>query len=200
MALHRARKQWSLTEDETITSFECWRQIQLYCLKSDKLFKDFLKPDVTWQKKTKANANRGFTDTAGGLTAAEKAENLELMLEQLANYCTIISRKTIVDNSTSMGQIWQAIRVHFGFQASGAHFLDFSTIILEPNEKPETLYQRLLAFVEDNLLKKDGDITHEGEAVKEDEELTPSLHNYVVLHWLKLVHPELPSSEDKICH
>ena len=193
MALHRARKQWSLTEDETITSFECWRQIQLYCLKSDKLFKDFLKPDVTWQKKTKANTNRGFTDTAGGLTAAEKAENLELMLEQLANYCTIISRKTIVDNSTSMGQIWQAIRVHFGFQASGAHFLDFSTIILEPNEKPETLYQRLLAFVEDNLLKKDGDITHEGEAVKEDEELTPSLHNYVVLHWLKLVHPELPS-------
>ena len=134
---------------------------------------------MTWQKKTKANTNRGFTDTAGGLTAAEKAENLELMLEQLANYCTIISRKTIVDNSTSMGQIWQAIRVHFGFQASGAHFLDFSTIILEPNEKPETLYQRLLAFVEDNLLKKDGDITHEGEAVKEDEELTPSLHNYV---------------------
>ena len=36
-----------------------------------------------------------------------------------------------------MRAIWQAIRAHYGFQSTGAHFLDFSNIRLEPDERPE---------------------------------------------------------------
>jgi len=81
--------------------------------------------------------------------------------------------------------------MHFGFQATGAHFLDFADIHLEHGERSEDLYQRLKAFVEDNLLRKN-DIRHHGEQLTEDEELTPTLENFVVLTWLPLIHSDLP--------
>ena len=34
--------------------------------------------------------------------------------------------------------------------------------------------------------------THHGEQVPEDEELTPTLENFIVLTWLRLIHPSLP--------
>ncbi|KAJ8344559.1 hypothetical protein SKAU_G00318880 [Synaphobranchus kaupii] len=48
-----------------------------------------------------------------------------------------------------------------------------------------------MAFVEDSLLRPNG-LSHHGEAVTEDEELSPTLENVVVLTWLKLIHPSLP--------
>ena len=105
---------------------------------------------ATWQKKTKSDPLRGFTDdndtipANSRLTAVQKVLNLELMLGQIANFVPIISRNTIVKNSTSMNSIWQAIRLHFGFQSTGGHFLDFNSIKLEIGERPEDLYQRLI--------------------------------------------------------
>ena len=50
----------------------------------------------------------------------------------------------------------------------------FSDIHLAEDERPEDLYQRLMALVEDSLLHAKG-LTHHGEHVPEDEELTPTL-------------------------
>ena len=85
------------------------------------------------------------------------------------------------------------VRMHYGFQSTGAHFIDFNSIKLEPHERPEDLFQRLTSFVEDNLLIASGHITHHGEAVTSDEEMSPSLENMVILTWLRLIHPDLPS-------
>ena len=91
-----------------------------------------------------------------------------------------------------MNSIWQAIRLHFGFQTSGAHFLDFADLKLEPDENNEDLFQRLMAFVDDNLMTVGGGISHHGEFPAVDEDLSPSLENMIVLHWLKLIHQDLP--------
>ena len=48
-----------------------------------------------------------------------------------------------------------------------------------------------MAFVEDILLKANS-LSHHGDLITEDEELSPSLENFVVLTWLKLIHPDLP--------
>ena len=48
-----------------------------------------------------------------------------------------------------------------------------------------------MAFVEDSLPHANR-LTHHGEHVPEDEELTPTLENFVVLTWLRLIHPNLP--------
>ena len=50
----------------------------------------------------------------------------------------------------------------------------------------------LSAFFEDNLLKKDGGIAHFGDAITEDEEMSPSLDNVVVCMWLTLIPEDLP--------
>ena len=112
---------------------------------------------------------------------------------QIANYCPVISRNTIVKNSTSLSTIWQAIRAHFVFQSTGGHFLDFNNIHLETDERPENLYQRLVSFIDDNLLKANGGIRHHGENVTADEDISPTMENIIVLTWLRLIHPSLPA-------
>ena len=77
--------------------------------------------------------------------------------------------------------------------STGSRFLDLDNIRLEPGERPEDLFQRLMGFIEDNLLKPDGNITHHVAAPEVEEELSPSLENFVILIWLRLINKDLPS-------
>ena len=159
---HRAPKQWCLSKVETINSFENWKQNLLHTLSLDSNFAPFLADGVTWLKKTKSQPLRGLESDGDSvpltrrLTARQKVNFLKLMLGQIADYCPIISRSTLVKNST-----WQTIRQRFGFQVTGAQFIDFSDIHLTADERPEDLYQRLMAFLEDSLLRANG-LTHHG--------------------------------------
>ena len=117
MASNRAPKQWTLSKTETVNSFENWRQNLQYVLSLDQNFAPFLSPDVSWDKKGKKSPTRGFVDDANTVTNAKTAQQkvvqLEMCLGQIANFCPIISRRTIVDQSTSVSHIWQLIRAHF---------------------------------------------------------------------------------------
>lgn len=84
-----APKQWQLTKNETINSFEAWGQNLPFTL----LIALFLIDDVTWGRKTAAAPLRGFTNAAGeaGQTAAQKVAQLEFMLGQ----CTMLGNFTL---------------------------------------------------------------------------------------------------------
>ncbi len=84
------------------------------------------------------------------------------------------------------------MREHYGIQTSGAKFIDVVNIQLNPGERHEDLYQRILAFFEDNLLSTGCGLSHHGAAVTVNEELSPSLENMVVLVWLERIHVGLP--------
>ena len=71
--------------------------------------------------------------------------------------------------------------------------MDLASIKLNIDERPEDLYQRLLAFFQDNLVTVGGGITHHGDAPAVYENMTQSLENTVVCLWLQLIHPGLPS-------
>ena len=191
MATPRAPKQRVLTTTETLTSFEAWKANLIYILSLDNTFAPYL--EATWST-TKANAGRGFQNDAGvnGRTAAQKKIQLELMLGMIANYAPIISRNTIIKQSTSLASVWTMIKQHYHFQSTGSQFLDFSAIRRQPEERPEDLYQRLHTFVENALLTKDSSITHHDEAPTEDEELSPTLEGMIVLRWLELINKDLP--------
>ena len=49
-----------------------------------------------------------------------------------------------------------------------------------------------MAFFEDNLLSVYGGLTHHGDHVTADEDLSSTLENTVVVLWLQLIHPGLP--------
>ena len=194
---NKAPKQWDLTSNETLNSFKNWKENLVYTLSLDKSFAPFLKDGVTWGKQTSINATRGFADDGDNVperkTKEEKCASLNLMLGQIANYATIISRNSIIKGSTSLNDIWEQIRLHYGFQTTGSRFLDLSSVRQLPGERPEDLYQRIVSFIDDNLLTTDGSLTHHSVAVTMDEEISPSLENVVVLLWLERLHIGLPA-------
>lgn len=85
-------------------------------------------------KKTRANPHRNVVDYDDNVPEvnrkirAQRIRSLELMLRQISNYAPIIARNNIVFNSKTLNDIWQDIRLHYGFQSTGAHFLDFVNI------------------------------------------------------------------------
>lgn len=52
---------------------------------------------------------------------------------------------------------------------------------LKVNEHPEDLYQHIISFIEDNLLKAKGAITHHGKIIQEDKDISPSFENLIIL-------------------
>lgn len=169
-----------------------------YSLSQGANFAPFLADNFSRLKKSSTSPQRGLTSdgedvpTSRQCTANQKNVHLELMLGQIGNFSPAISRNTIVKNSSSVKSIWQAIRAHYGFQSTGAHFLDFASIKLDVDEHPEDLFQQLMSFIEDNLLLASSSIAHHGDAITANEELSPTLENLVVLTWLRLIRPHLP--------
>ena len=112
MNSNRSPKQWSLTKNETITTFEAWRQNLQYFLSLDVNFAPFLAHNFTWLKKSSTAPNIGLepdgddVPTTRRRTAFQKNLHLDLMLGQIANFCTVISRSSIVNNSTSISSVW----------------------------------------------------------------------------------------------
>ena len=197
----RAPKQWQLTRSETINSFNNWKENLVYTLSLDKNFSPYLKDNVTWGKKTAASPVRGFTDDtaeqvpneADRKTKEDKCGKVDLMLGQIANYATVISRNQITKNSTCLSDIWNKIREHYGFHCTGSRILDLSGIKLDTGERAEDLYQRLLSFFEDNLQTTGSVVTHHGATPTSDEELSPTVENITVVLWLERLHVGLPA-------
>ena len=200
MATSKAPKQWSLQKDETLNSYNNWKENLIYTLSLDKNFTPFIKSDVTWGKVTTTDSTRGLisdgdevTDVNARLTRDQKLAHLNLMLGQIANFATVISRNQITKNSTSLEDIWSKIREHYGFHVTGSRFLDLSSLRLVMAERFEDLFQRLLTFFDDNLLTSGTKLTHHGDAITSDEEITPTLENVIVLTWLERIHEGLPA-------
>ena len=174
---NKAPKQWQLTTNETLNSFKNWKENLVYTLSLDKSFAPYLKDGVTWGKQTSTTPLRGFTDDGDEVpdkkTKEDKCTTLNLMLGQIANYATVISRNQIIKSSVSLNDIWGKIRQHYGFHTTGSRFLDLATIRQQPGERAEDLCQRLVSFIDDNLLVKDCTLTHHSVTVTSDEEISP---------------------------
>ena len=93
-------------------------------------------------------------------------------------------------SSTCLDDIWHALRTHYGFQTSGAHFLDLQDISLDTGERHEALFQRLTSFLRTILFRQI--LALRITAFDEDEEMSPIIENTIVFLWLSLIHRELP--------
>jgi hypothetical protein len=97
MATSRAPKQRALTKQETITSYEAWRQNLQYTLALDQ-FAVFLLEDTTWLRKTSTAPLRGLENdgedvpAASRRTAAQKLTHFELMLVVVMPSSQLLSR------------------------------------------------------------------------------------------------------------
>ena len=105
-----AQMQWTLSEHESQATLKAWRDNLMCFLSQEEIFRPFLLPGVTWGKKTKRNPFRSFT----GSDAASKTTILELILLRIAVFAPVLSRHTIVKNSTSLNCIWDSLCLYYG--------------------------------------------------------------------------------------
>ena len=112
-------KPWKLSSDDDVdvTLFENWSTWVTYCLSNDTASAPFV--EAAWQS-TADNNNRGLVADPGGLTVAQKKANLEMALGFIAINAPILSRSTIVHESTSLQWIFNEIREYYGFQLNGS--------------------------------------------------------------------------------
>ena len=196
----RPPKQWVLQETETITSFANWQSNINYHLSLNNEFAAYIDPASTWSKASVAN--RGLVSDANTVqnakTAAQKNAVLEQMLGLVAQFAPSLLRNDIIKKSTSLGWIWQRIRQHYGFRQSEVNFLSIYKIKRTEGERYETLYQRLVAHVEDNLLTPTSGIVHDGAAVTAIEDMSPSCERLLVYLWLVLIDERLPAYVSRV--
>ena len=121
-------KQRTLTEDETPTGFESWRESMIFHISLDTKTSRFLSTgDLnTW---TTAD-DHGFTDDPEGFNAEAKMNKtaksslLNIVLGSIASYAPVIGHGFIKSQSTSLDSIWDRLRSHFGWRKTGGRVLE----------------------------------------------------------------------------
>ena len=186
-----------LTEKETITSFDSWLSNLLYHLSLNNEFAPYLEGE--WAPKS--TANHGFIDDTEAAvpdvrfrkTAVQKSILLDRMLGLIAQFAPSLLRKEILNRATSLSWIWNRIRRYYSFSKSEVNFLKLSAIKLEEDERYETLFQRIVAHLDDNLLTAGSTLNHDGVVPTEDELLSPTAERLAVYLWLVIIDKRLPA-------
>ena len=195
MGTRFAPKTWVLSKEETPSSFETWKENLIFNLTIDGSFAEFLTEGFQWA--AASVANRGLVadeaGTANARTAQQKKAYLELMLGSIAGYAPIIRRSFFTQEARSLQDIWTRLRTYYKFRKTGALILEFHNLVFESGESHESFWERISAFIDDNLLSPHDKIQHLGVDILEQEKTSPTLLNLSVVHWLKCIHPGLPS-------
>lgn len=188
-----------LTQNETQSSFDSWRDGIVWQISLDKMSARFLDANDlgSWDN----SVNRGFkNDTAAiaediRMTAPAKEILLKNVLGCVCANAPIISSNFIKNVATSLDAIWDRLRSYYGFRKTGGRITEFFEFKTEPGESREALWERMYTFLEDNLLSSSGSVMHEGKAPEEmgDEEFSPTLLCVLVVNWLHTINPSLPA-------
>ena len=191
----KAQRPQRLSEDESLTSFEDWKNNLVFYLNQEKTFAALLKSDATWTKTSDDDASRGRVD-ADGLFI------LNNFLGVIAGLAPPLLHGDIIDDTTKLDDIFNFIRTYYQFAPSEATFIKFASIKREITngniERPVHLYLRMRQFIRDNLLLSSGKITHDGKVPTSNEKMSATTERLVVLRWLELLHPKLPDHVGKI--
>ena len=186
----KAHRPNRLTEEETLTSFEDWKNNLIFYLKQDTNFKKFLKADAVWHKSSSNVEHRG-------LESAEVLLQLKNFLGVIASLSPPLLHGDLIDDSTSLADIFKQLCTYYQFAPSEATFIKFVNIKRETTngvlERPLHLYLRMRQFIQENLLLRTGKIMHNGQIPTSDEVLSATTERLIVLRWLEVLHPALPS-------
>ena len=97
----KAQRPVRLSEEETLTSFEDWKNNLIFYLNQEKTLASFLKQDARWKKASDADANRGV---------AGELPSLENFLGVIAGLAPPLLHGDIIDDSTRLDDIFNLIR------------------------------------------------------------------------------------------
>ena len=141
--------------------------------------------------------------------AATKEAELDRLLQlrnaQLAKFVTHIAtlchhteNDDVTNNSTSLNWIFDYLQKHYGLMTKGANFMNISQHVYKTGTPHQTFYKQYRASFVDNLRKQGDRIKYKNDQpLDEDEKLTPSFENAIVLWTLEKIDARLPSKVKK---
>ena len=192
-------KQRVLTESETPSTFTTWSESIIFHIVIDNKLARYNDPADLGKWQSSAVENRGYTNDDGDvaenirMTAVQKQTYLKVLLGSISTFAPVISNKFITDQATSINEIFEKLRGHYGFRSTGGRMLELAQFTLGANESYETLWERMSGFVDDNLLKQGSEILHLSNKNTTNELPSPMVQNMLVVLWLKTINPALPT-------
>ena len=172
----------------------------------------------SWRAAEFGNRIQNLHDTDPDRIAAQNKRNqteqqlaidLERLLQtrnaQLAKFVTHIAtlchhteNDDVTTYSTSLEWIFDYLRRHYGLTTKGANFMNIADHVFTVGTPHQTFYKQYRASFVDNLRKQGDRVKYKNNLVlNEDEKLSPSFENAIVLWALEKIDPRLPQKVKK---
>ena len=126
-------------------------------------------------------------------------QQLGLMLQQLASCCYKSECYDITDRSDSLDWCWEFLMNRYDIQARGANILRIADKVFPPGGNYMTFYKEFRLMILDNLRlkgsKADPRVT--GDKLAEDEKLSPTFEDIIIIWALERIDRRLPAKVRK---
>ena len=185
-------------EGVTDVQFKIWKEeLEVYLETEDK-FEVFL-PGGRYETWKSAESYEGRIE---GHKAPDTAEDLTKIRKHLRQFITLVAKyvhfdyyNPIIRHSTSLQWIYKKIREDYDIQQQGVHFLNILDLTWDPTGQmtPIGFYNSYRSSILGNLAKKNDVILWKSQTLTEDEKITPSHEDLILLNVLTLLHPKLPA-------
>ena len=123
---------------------------------------------------------------------------LSKMLQHIVTFVHYTEADDIDQHSTSVEWIFNYLQNHYNIQAKGSNFLKITDHTFKAGTLPQVFYKQFRTDFINNLRKEGEMMTHKGgQVLTEDEVLSPSFEDAIVLWALEKIDPRLPKKVRK---
>ena len=141
-------------------------------------------------------ARQGDVEYAQGMANLLVSRNSQLakFITHVATLCHHTENDDITTYSTSLNWIFDYLKKHYGLETKGANFMNISEHVFKKGTPYQTFYKQYRASFIDNLRKQGDVVKYKNNFVlTEDEKLSPSFENAIILWSLEKIDPRLPA-------
>lgn len=150
------------------------------------------------EKKTNLTLSSANYDTAIEELTSKRNAQLAKFITHVATLVHYTEHDDVTMQSTSLEWIFSYLRKHYGLETKGANFLNITNHTFKKGMPEQTFYKQYRSSFLDNL-RKAGDVViyKNNKVLHEDEQLSPSFENAIVLWSLEKIDPRLPAKVKK---
>ena len=129
---------------------------------------------------------------------AKRNAQLSKMIQHIVGFVYYAVANDIDTDSTSLEWVFKYLRAYYNIEARGSNFLKLPDMVFKPGMQPQVFYRQMKTTYIDNLRMKGEVATHKGgKVLTENETLSPSFEDAIVLWSLEKIDPRLPKKVRK---
>ena len=128
----------------------------------------------------------------------KRNSQLSKIIQLIAVCCHYSEHDDITNQSTSTEWIMNYLLQHYNLEKKGAHFLKVSELSYKPGSNHQTFYREFRSAICDNTKRKGHKVKYLNEKeLKEDEGISPTFEETIVLWCLEKIDSRLPMHVSK---